>query len=366
MIPRHAIAKIEEMLVKRIPEIWKVVPGFEKYEASNLGNIRLRKRLKNGKPRKNLTTKPRKDGYIRPTVYRNDGTKDEQAAHRMVILAFLENPLNLQTVNHKDEFKHHNWIWNLEWMSQSDQNKKANKTIVKRSGTPVNRYDTDGNFLDTWEKMEIAAIHFLIPSSNISRCCSGELKTAGGFVWEKRIEKIEGEIWRLYHPNYPGVSVSNKGRVKTRKGPFTYGTVTGSDYRRVKVYNAKLDKYQCLRVHRMVALTFKFSAYEKGLVVNHINGKKYDNDVENLEWCTVAENNEHSIEMRDGINDDHRSKKVVRINLETGKIIKEYSSVHQAWVKTKKYGFSYNCIRTYCEEKSTTRVGSQWRYLSDF
>lgn len=59
------------------------------------------------------------DGYL--IVDLRDGeTRKQVKMHRLVAMAFIPNPDNLATVNHKDENKTNNDISNLEWMSVGD------------------------------------------------------------------------------------------------------------------------------------------------------------------------------------------------------------------------------------------------------
>jgi len=69
------------------------------------------------------------------------------------------------------------------------------------------------------------------------------------------------------------------------KGEINHG------YNRVNLFvNGKAKKY---RTHRLVAMEFINNPLNKENV-NHIDGNKLNNNVENLEWCTASENEYHS------------------------------------------------------------------------
>lgn len=61
----------------------------------------------------------KKKGYLTVGLWKN-GKAKTRSIHRLVAIAFIPNPNNLDTVNHKDFNRHNNNVENLEWMSLSD------------------------------------------------------------------------------------------------------------------------------------------------------------------------------------------------------------------------------------------------------
>ena len=86
---------------------WKVVEyPFCSYEVSNMGEVRNRNTKRVLKPQIS------KKGYLRVHLY-GDKCAKFVSIHRLVAIAFLENPLGLPEINHKNENKKDNRIGNL-------------------------------------------------------------------------------------------------------------------------------------------------------------------------------------------------------------------------------------------------------------
>lgn len=108
-------------------EIWKSITGYEGfYEVSNFGNVRSLT-SSNGRKRFNRVKilKPAilKDGYLRVALC-VDRKKQQMPVHRLVLSAFSKENPTLQ-VNHINGEKNDNRLCNLEWCTQSENQKHA-------------------------------------------------------------------------------------------------------------------------------------------------------------------------------------------------------------------------------------------------
>lgn len=110
------------MIQKVYTEEWRPVVGYEGlYEVSSFGRVRSVDRFVRGrsgkpKPCKGIARKNELvgGGYYQVALCK-DGKHNHCLVHRLVAEAFIPNPDNLPQVNHKDECKTNNAIWNLEW-----------------------------------------------------------------------------------------------------------------------------------------------------------------------------------------------------------------------------------------------------------
>lgn len=105
-------------------EIWKTINNFSKYEISSFGNIR-------NKTSNNILTPNIKSGYLSTSLPNNTGDRKSVKIHRLVALSFIPNPLNKETVNHKDHNKLNNNLSNLEWATTTEQNNHKRKCKKK-------------------------------------------------------------------------------------------------------------------------------------------------------------------------------------------------------------------------------------------
>ena len=193
-------------------EIWKWIDGYKNmYQVSNLGRVRSVDRYVycEVSPNKlqHIFGKVLKQGYNHkgyPIVYLSkDGKQKTITVHRLVAQTFIDNPLSLPQVNHKDGCKTNNCVKNLEWCDNSYNQKHAWKSGLQPSyeesngrGRParaVAMLDLNtGEVLKTFETLASVKRETGINQFNVRSVCLGLRNHAGGYGW-KFINKGDDE-----------------------------------------------------------------------------------------------------------------------------------------------------------------------------
>lgn len=103
-------------------EEWRPVVGFDDYEISDQG------RVKSLKFERSLILKPVLDSRGRHLIslYRH-GQVHQRPIHRLIALAFLENPENFPMVRHLNDDRSCNLVTNLAWGTNYDNMQDAIK-----------------------------------------------------------------------------------------------------------------------------------------------------------------------------------------------------------------------------------------------
>lgn len=113
-------------------EIWESIPDFPHYQISNFGRVKrleknlIRKGLPYKLPEKILRVYSGFSGYLMIQI-RNENQIKTFLIHRLVAMAFIANPRNLEFVNHIDNNKLNNHVTNLEWVTKRENSCHVNQ-----------------------------------------------------------------------------------------------------------------------------------------------------------------------------------------------------------------------------------------------
>lgn len=194
---------------REMKEIWKDIKGYEgRYQVSNLGRVKSLC-YHHGTNERILKQKKNQNGYVVANLYKKGDKGKLKTVHRLVAEAFIPNPNNLPQINHKDEDKTNNKVFNLEWcdgryntiysiLLHKDKYKNCGKYIGRKNKYKeknvkngpykhtkhVNQVDKDGNIINHYENIREVCLMNGYNQWSISECCNRKRKTAYGYKWE--------------------------------------------------------------------------------------------------------------------------------------------------------------------------------------
>lgn len=174
------------------------------------------------------------------------------------------------------------------------------------------------------------------------------------------------ETWKDI-PGYENLyQISSLGRVKslnyggTSKEKLLKPGLNSRGYYQVSLF--KNGEQKNFKVHRLVALAFIPNPDNKECV-DHINGIKVDNRVENLRWCTHKENMNYPLARKNKsqslTNLPSLSKPILQIDKITGEVINEFPSTNEV---ERQLGIGQGNISNCCNGKAKSAYGYIWRY----
>jgi hypothetical protein len=194
---------------------------------------------------------------------------------------------------------------------------------------------------------------------------------------------MENEVWKDVAIEGFGeiYQVSNLGRVRskdrlesrvngktntcyqfTRKGQILKQKPNQYGYIQLELNNSKRKKN--ILVHRLVAMTFIGLPNDEKHQVNHIDGNKTNNQIENLEWVTAKENMRHAHNNKLIVHKkgefSPRAKKIMQIDKNSGEIIKIWGCVKS--IETE-LNYLQGNISDVANGNGKTAYGFKWKYI---
>jgi hypothetical protein len=332
-------------------EIWKNIILDEKetkYQVSNRGKV------KNAKFNKLMSQFTNANGHVFCCLYENK-KQHNPYVHRLMAEAFLENPdpENFNIVNHKDGNKSNNVIENLEWGDQSYNVKHAYETVGNKGNQrEIIQYDgpEKKNIVARFNTVGDAANHFNIARQNLSLVLNGK-HTIKNIYIEYAVDKKTIHDKEDFEPikDFPDYLVHRDSRIySTKMNQFISFQVSNG-------YHTVLFGTTRILVQQLMAKQFLPNP-ENRIQVNHKDGNKFNNHIDNLEWATNGENQIHAYET--GL----KTTTAVKQYLLDGTFVREYNSIIEI---NKIFGLKNSTISQCCRKITKQSYGFIWRYSLD-
>ena len=156
-------------------------------------------------------------------------------------------------------------------------------------------------------------------------------------------------FFKYYDITKEGVIINLKTNRKYK------GTIGNNGY--LHWQTTKNNKHYDWSIHRLIAIKY-IPNPNNYPVINHIDGNKLNNSIDNLEWCTYSDNVKHAYNtklIKGG------AKTVLQIDKNTNKIINIFKSEMEAGRIT---GINHSAISKVCRGVRKTAGNYKWKYYN--
>jgi hypothetical protein len=252
------------------------------------------------------------------------------AIHYLVYISFKDDYEEGKVIDHINREKLDNHIDNLRCVTQSENMKNAGVQLETKN--PIQIFRTNGEFVkEVHTRKEAMKTTNIKTPQMVAECLKGTRISSKGYTFKYKNDITPNIVVTVIDDSYKCIGILNEKDFSKYYINITgnvINKVTGKLLARSKHYVGYETVYlkdtdgltKNTSLHRLLAKFFlkdgETNYYDKKLVVNHINKKKDDNRIENLEWVTYSENTAHSL-----------GKKVAKFDPKTNGVVQYYDSI---------------------------------------
>ena len=245
------------------------------------------------------------------------------------------------------------------WKYKENEEWKIPKS---RSCKKVGQVDPkSGNVLKIFDSGKEAADFIGAQPSSICSAIKGIINILKGYKWIRIQEEEKDPLfeetrdWKIVN-KYPNYRISKNGRVYSERQRIMRKLQTNKyGYKIICLCNGT-SIVKTFFIHRLIAEVYIPNPKNKKYI-NHKNGARDDNRLENLEWCTSQENAQHAHDT--GLNTAGKS--IIQYNLQGEEIARYKNSA----IASKITSISSYRIRDVCNKRGVTGGGYIWRKTTD-